>query len=172
MNEIWKDVKDYEGTYQVSNLGRIRSLDRTVFASNGARFYSGKIIKQSIVKGTGYLSFAASIDGKVILLRVHREVMRAFKGDSSLHVNHINGDKLDNRLENLEYVTQLRNTNHYYSDLKDKKYGCFFDKESRKWVASISSKGVTRKLGYFDCKDEAHQAFYNAYLSLHGVKPW
>lgn len=173
MKEVWRDIKGYEGAYQVSNLGRVRSLDREVRAGHGSmRRCKGTYLKPSVDKFTGYMVVTLSKSASLNTLPIHRFVMVTFKGESNLHVNHINGNKLDNRLENLEYVTRLRNTNHYYSDLKNKKYGVSFHKKTSTWRAYIKHNKKLKYLGSFNCKEEAHQAFYNAYLSLHGVKPW
>ena len=101
--EIWKDIPEYEGVYQVSNLGRVRSL---------------KWGKQRILKGgknpKGYSLASLCKDGNVITNKIHRLVMLAFVGESDLQVNHKNGAKSDNRLENLEYCTSSENTQHAY----------------------------------------------------------
>ena len=101
--EIWKDIPEYEGVYQVSNLGRVRSL---------------KWGKQRILKGgknpKGYSLASLCKDGNVITNKIHRLVMLAFVGESDLQVNHINGIKTDNRLENLEYCTGPENIQHAF----------------------------------------------------------
>lgn len=118
MEEIWKDIEGYEGIYRVSTLGRIRSLDRTVECKykNGLVYYKnlkGRIIKPA--KGTsGYLGVGLARGGKVKSKMVHRFVAKAFipiiKGKEE--VNHINGDKHDNRVSNLEWVTPSENHIH------------------------------------------------------------
>lgn len=109
-NEIWEDILGYEGFYQVSNMGRVRSLDRVT--SNGKRRI-GKILKTRLDKD-GYEFLNLSINGKRRIHKVHRLVLETFNptDDSSLEVNHINEIKDDNRLENLEWVTHKQNCNH------------------------------------------------------------
>lgn len=106
--EIWKDIPNYEGYYQVSSLGRVKSL-------NYNRTRKPRVLKQGL-DGYGYPKSCISKDGKAKNIRVHRLVMLAFKGKSELQVNHINGIKTDNRLENLEYCTQSENINHAVSN--------------------------------------------------------
>ena len=108
--EVWRDVKGYEGLYQVSNMGRVKSLERK------DRF--GRVIKERIlepaVTHNGYLRVGLHVDGKRKMLRVHRLVCEAFheNPDNKSEVNHVNEDKTDNRACNLEWSTRTENCNH------------------------------------------------------------
>jgi hypothetical protein len=102
--EIWKDVPEYEGLYQVSNLGRVKSL----------KFGRERILKPQEGK-QGYMHVFLYKEGDVKFYRVHRLMMLAFVGESNLQVNHINGIKTDNRLENLEYCTGSQNIKHAFN---------------------------------------------------------
>ena len=97
-NEIWENVKDYEGLYQVSNLGNVKNI-RT-----------NKILKQS-PHHRGHLRVGLSKNGKTKMYRVHRLVADAFIPNTNNYpvVNHINGNMKDNRVENLEWCTQKYN---------------------------------------------------------------
>ena len=99
--EIWKDVPGHEGLYQVSNLGRVKSL----------RFGKERILKPTPDKD-GYYQVDLWKGGEGKTNKIHRLVMLAFVGESDLEVNHINGIKTDNRLENLEYCTPSENIQH------------------------------------------------------------
>jgi len=105
-NEVWKDIPDYEGIYQASTLGRIRSLPRT-----GTYL---RILKTRINKKTGYERITLLANRKKKDHCIHRLIMLAFVGESDLDVNHKNGIKGDNRLENLEYSTKSENMKHSY----------------------------------------------------------
>lgn len=110
--EIWKDIPNYEGLYQVSNLGRVVSLCYNNNAYN-------KMTKRSvprILKGrlTGkkpnrYLSVALYKEHKVKYFRIHRLVAETFLGKSNLTVNHKDKNVLNNKLDNLEYLTNKDN---------------------------------------------------------------
>ncbi|WP_460670492.1 NUMOD4 motif-containing HNH endonuclease [Larkinella ripae] len=114
--EVWKDVPNYEGHYQVSNLGRMRSLDRPpVYKARGARGFTGQPLSPN-ANQRGYLCISLSRKHKYKRFFVHRIVMHAFVGPipDGYTVNHKNGIKDDNRLENLEYVTQAENNAHAF----------------------------------------------------------
>lgn len=104
LNEIWKDIAGYEGQYQVSNLGRVKSLN---YRQTGRP----AIISYSLV--CGYKRVALSRFNKRKDFFVHRLVWEAFNGPipSGMQVNHINEDKEDNRLDNLNLMSPKENTN-------------------------------------------------------------
>lgn len=110
MEEIWKDIKGYEGIYQVSNLGKIRSLDRFIKTKRGERFYKGKILVGNL--GTnGYKYVVLSVSGKSHTKYIHNLVSSTFLDViEGYDVDHINSIKIDNRLENLRYITHFENS--------------------------------------------------------------
>lgn len=97
--EIWKDIPGYEGLYQISDKGNIFIVNRN------------KLLKGCYDRDS-YKLTALSKNNKKKTFKVHRLVMLAFVGPSPLQVNHINGIKTDNRLENLEYCTHKENMQH------------------------------------------------------------
>ena len=114
IKEIWKPIVGYEGYYEVSNQGKIRSIDRYVKGRGDSTWFrKGKERKQCHYTN-GYLFVCLSVDGNIKQLSTHRIVAAAFLGKSDLEVNHKNGNKDDNRVENLEYVTRHENQIHSY----------------------------------------------------------
>jgi hypothetical protein len=100
--ENWKDIPDYEGLYKVSDLGNVKSL------------ISNRLLKPSPDR-FGYVRFNAIKNKKSKTLRIHRLVMELFKPISTvMQVNHIDGNKLNNRLDNLEWCTDSENKKHAY----------------------------------------------------------
>lgn len=116
-NEIWKDVAGYEGHYQVSSIGRVKSLDRTIQSKLIGDFVKKGILLTPSKRGK-YLKVSLSKDSAIIQYSVHRIVATAFIDNpcNKKCVNHINGIKHDNRVENLEWVTYSENTKHSYTN--------------------------------------------------------
>lgn len=111
--EIWRDIDGYDGMYQVSNQGRVKSLERTFIDKSGRkRAFKECILKPNVVYG-GYLTVSLCAGGKRKKLRVHRLVCEAFhkNPEKKPHVNHINETKTDNRSCNLEWMTATENNN-------------------------------------------------------------
>lgn len=103
--EVWKDIKDYEGLYQVSNLGRVRSLDHySKHCKSGTQFVKGKILKGGEC-GFGYRKVFLCKDGIIKSAIVHRLVAEVFipNLNNLPEVNHINECKWDNTVWNLEW---------------------------------------------------------------------
>lgn len=110
--EIWKDIKGFEGVYQVSNLGRVKSLERFRKGANGSlETVKEKILKPLIDKGYYQVVLCKQSVQKHYL--VHRLVWETFNGQilEGLQVNHINEIKTDNRLSNLNLMTAKENCN-------------------------------------------------------------
>lgn len=114
MEEIWKDVVGYEGRYQVSNLGRVKSL--RMWSSVQRRYCQRERILKQYQNTTGYFQINLKTNGTRRLGLVHRLVAQAFipNLENKREVNHINGIKADNRVENLEWCTSQYNTIHAY----------------------------------------------------------
>jgi|SRR5579859_7994369 len=121
MSERWLPIPGYPG-YEVSDAGRVRSLDRTVAHSHGRglRTIAGSVMRPRKDKH-GYLELMVSVGARRSLRRVHTLVLLAFAGSppgllaahrGGWQVNHINGDVLDNRPANLEWVTMQQNRDH------------------------------------------------------------
>lgn len=111
--EVWKSIPGYEESYEASNMGNVRSIDRTIIRSNGRELNrKGLVMKPSINKD-GYKQIPLSAKGKRKTFRVANLVAIAFMGkQNGLEVDHINGVRDDDRLSNLRWVTHKENCNN------------------------------------------------------------
>lgn len=149
--EIWKDIEGYEGKYQVSNLGRFFSKK------------SNKILKPSNCgRGkNGYLFCGLYNNGKSKPHYIHIETAKYFIGERphGLFVHHIDGNSLNNNVENLEYTTNSRNVAAAY-DSKDRLTGAHKSpSKSGRYYATIWHKKKKHYLGMYDTEQEAHEVY-------------
>lgn len=151
MEEIWKDVVGYEGYYQVSNLGRVRSLDRIVRHKNGIiTKYKSKIISQAKNR-YGYIMVRLSKNCITTSFSVHRLVAIAFidYDENRPEVNHIDGNKENNCVDNLEWCTRSQNIIHACK--KGLRDTC---KKSSIKNFKIASEKNKRKVNQYDLNDK------------------
>lgn len=117
VNERWKDIPGWEGKYQVSSIGNVRTLDYTITNKNGIkRGYKARTLRVKIGP-YGYHYVTLYKNDKPYRRRVHRLVALAFIQNPYGYpqINHIDGDKTNNRIENLEWCTPFMNVHHAYS---------------------------------------------------------
>jgi hypothetical protein len=167
--EVWKDIPGYEGLYQVSNLGRVKSLPRERITANGfVRKYDGKILKCRAPDR--YKLVSLSVNGKIKTYKIHQLVAMAFLNHKpnglELVVDHINDNKLDNRVENLQIVTQRFNCFKTQGKYGSKYKGVCWDKQNNKWRTKIVINGKQKHLGLFKCELSASYAYQKALKEL------
>lgn len=145
MEEIWKDIVGYEGLYQVSNLGRIKSLEREFYIKNQyggiSKRKTKEIIKKQFLTQYGYKSIGLNKGGKETKFQVHRLVAETFipNPEDKPCVNHINCDKTNNKVENLEWCTYSENEKHAYENNLHKKH-----MKGRFGILNPSSKKISQ----------------------------
>ena len=143
MEEVWKDIEGYERLYQVSNLGRIKSL-RRLKDNHGKKQLVEEKIKKSRNHPSGYLVTDLYKDNIARTVYIHRTVAEAFipNIENKETVNHINLNKKDNRVENLEWATPLEQNIHYFnSDVYKNK-----DKVIKRNVIEAMNKANSKKV--------------------------
>lgn len=120
MTETWRFINGYENLYEVSNFGKVRSVSRIITDNHCVRTFKSKNLKPTKHNGKQpYLYVSLSKNGKVKKCFIHRLVAETFIENpfDKLQVNHIDGNPLNNRVDNLEWVTNAENTQHAY-DIK------------------------------------------------------
>lgn len=118
MKEIWKDIEGYEGKYQISNFGRVKSL-------NYKRANCQKVLKEC-VGSKGYLSACLCKNGIAKYYLIHRLVAKSFLDNPKKYpeINHLDGNKQNNKVNNLEWCTRKQNVEHSIKNkLRKSKYG-------------------------------------------------
>lgn len=160
--EIWKDIKNFEGLYQVSNLGRVKSLDRVVIYKNGRkRLFKGKVKNNIFNKKRGYYYITLSKQTKKFTFSIHKLVADNFLGyKEGKVVDHIDNDRTNNNLSNLRFITQRENLS------KREDSGICYHIRHKKWTAHIWLNNKINHLGYFDNKEDAKQARLNALKNI------
>ena len=172
-DEIWKGIPKYDGKYQASSLGRIRCTPQ-VFRSKLKTIKTNYYIVKSSLSNEGYRRVAlTNKQGSKRIMGVHRWIMFAFQGEVSeyIQVNHINGVRDDNRLCNLEYVTQRQNNNHrkiLNPDRFTSKYNGVYNSNRRKGGAKYeSSITFNGKNYYLGSSDSDYELFIRYKKALH-----
>lgn len=164
-NEVWKDIPSYKGYYQVSDLGRVKSLVR--------KWSLKEKISKRQDNGKGYYLSSLSKDGCRKKVLIHQLVAMAFLNHNpcghKVVVDHKDNVSTNNRIGNLQLITQRQNT------IKDKVSksgftGVTFIERSKKWQSQIKINGKNFFLGSFFTKEEACLAYKKASTNLDGVK--
>lgn len=143
MQEVWKDIKDFEGLYVVSNTGKVKSMERFVMNNGGLQRKHERILKSNITK-SGYKMVILCKEGKTYPKSVHRLVAEAFipNPDNKPNVDHIDTNPSNNNVDNLRWVTQQENARnsltrkHISNSKKGHAYwGRPFTEEERKKIS-------------------------------------
>ena len=160
IEEIWRPIEGYEGLYEISNTGRVRSFDRYVKYSNGQiHLHKGRILSP-VIKDNGYL--VVNLQGKIFT--IHRLVAQAFISNinSLPEINHKDEDKTNNRVENLEWCDHKYNMNYGTRNIRAKDtaikngYWSSLSKEEyhRKWYQENKDRICEQKKEYYRKKKE------------------
>lgn len=152
MIEKWKDVVGYEGLYQVSNIGSIKSL----------KFGKEKLLKQSKSK-VGYLTVVLYKNGKQKTHYIHKLVAMSFlnhkPSNYNLVIDHVDNNKENNNLTNLQIITHRKNASKDKKGYTSDYIGVFWCNTNKKWVSRIRLEDTKKHLGYFQNEIDAHLAY-------------
>lgn len=172
--EIWKEIPGSDGFYQVSTKGRVNSYNNNGVASRDGwneslRYRKIPKLKNQQINNKGYFMVCLRVYGKYKTLSVHRLMALTFleNPNNYAYINHIDGNKLNNNIENLEWVSPRENIAHRVKSQKGKysNYpGVSKDKRDGAWWAQINLPGENKNknLGRFKTELEAAQAYQNA----------
>lgn len=163
--EKWKDIVGYEGYYQISNFGRVKSLDRNETNVNGITRKLKGSLKGTFISNYGYVLVTLSKNCKNMAYAVHRLVAEAF----ILHpnyldeVNHKDRNKKNNFLSNLEWCTSRENTHHARRMMKSssKYVGVSYDGQNlqKPWISRITIDSKIKFLGRYETEELALNAY-------------
>jgi len=164
MNEIYKPVPNYEGIYEVSNYGNVRSCERTYTRKDGAIVKKRLRQRSLVVDNLGYVKVELHYH-KRECFKVHRLVLLTFVGNKNLPINHIDGNKKNNRLDNLEYCTYGHNLQHCHdNDLRPKThYNKIICNETNEIFNGVMA--LSRFLGLSHTMVSAHLKYKNTVLN-------
>jgi hypothetical protein len=155
--EKFKDIPNYKGLYQVSNLGRVKSLKRKNVRMN-------RLLKPSLRKG--YFKVTLCKNGQQKAFDIHQLVAIAFLNHKPnnyvLVVDHIDNKPLNNNVENLQIITHRKNTSKDRKGGSSKYVGVCWRKQCKKWDSRIQLKGIRKYLGLFTDEHMAHLAYEKA----------
>jgi len=114
MKEIWKSIKKFNNEYEISNFGRIRSKQKIIMRTNGFPYTRKEKVLKPAISSDGYMRGSVSLMNNLIPYKIHRLVAEefVFKHSDNLEVNHIDGNKLNNHSDNLEWCTHAENCQH------------------------------------------------------------
>jgi len=175
--EEFRDIPGYEGLYQVSNLGNVKSLARTIIRSNDKpQSFKERILKPGNIKN--YLMVVLHNAGKDKNYKVHQLVAMTFlnhipNGHIGLVVDHIDNDSLNNNLENLQLINTRENNSKDRTGGTSQYVGVSWHKPNKNWTAKIWMNGKKKHLGSFKCELEASEAYQKALkdYELDGTMP-
>jgi hypothetical protein len=173
--ENWKDIKGYEGFYQVSDTGRVKSLSRVVKHRNIYMIVKEKILKQC-EGNSGYLKVNLYKESKGKTFFIHILVAMAFLNHTpnghTLVVDHKNNDKIDNILSNLQIITNRHNSSKDRKGGLSKYTGVSYSNKNRNWVSMIYIDAKHTYLGTFDTEHRASIAYNFALTQLDKLKEY
>lgn len=170
MQEQFRDIPGYEGLYQVSNLGNVKSLPRMVLRNGKYPFVCKEKILKFHKNPSGYYCLTLNKDAKKKYFTVHQLVCVAFLNHipcgHELVIDHINDNRLDNRIDNLHLVTQRYNAYKTQGRYSSKHKGVSWHKKKKKWQASIYINNKLKYLGSFKNEHEASLVYQNKLKEL------
>lgn len=153
--EVWKDIVNYEGLYKISNLGRVKSLSKYIIRGN-SNYYTKEKILINKIDGGGYFFVCLCVNQNRKYFKIHKLVAIAFlehkpDGTQKIVVDHIDNDKNNNKLNNLQLLSQRENSSKNHKNKTSKYTGVSLTKRN-KYRSSLTFKGRSVNLGEYNCE--------------------
>ena len=162
MKEIFREIKGYEGLYDISNQGNVKSLN---FRRSGKK----KILKPG-KSPNGYYTVSLAKNGVKKTTTIHQLVAESFlnhkKNGYKIVVDHIDSNPLNNNLNNLQLISQRLNTSKDKKDCSSKYTGVSWSKQQNKWITHIRINGKSKHLGCFINELEASNKYQSTLKTL------
>jgi hypothetical protein len=159
--EIWKDIKGYEGHYQINNFGKVKSLQRQITTSIGSTLKIKESIRKTSISNSGYEMITLTSNRVNKSFSIHSLVFRTFKGDYEGIINHLDENKLNNNISNLEITNHRGNAVYSIDKTKTKSnyIGVYSYFNTGKYTARITINKKRENLGVFNTEEEASEAY-------------
>jgi len=163
--EIWKSIKGYEGIYEVSDLGNVKSLPRIITTNRNRSFVSKEKILKYSKAYAGRLQVVLRKDNISKTFPIHKLVAIAFLNHTPCGygeiVDHIDNDYTNNKTNNLQLITQRENASKDRNGYSSKYVGVDWNKTRKLWRSRIWINGKHFQLGHYEKELEAHNAYEN-----------
>ncbi len=169
-NEIWKDIPEYEGLYQVSNLGNIKSLEKIIYRKRNGNYINKELIMSPPLSNKGYPIVTLTKNKKTKTFKVHSIMAIAFlnykNGIKNMVIDHIDNNKLNNNICNLQIITFRENVSKDRKNKSSKYTGVNWHKRTNKWQSEITINYKKIYLGIFNNEIDAHNAYQDKLKSI------
>ena len=167
LKEVWRPIKGYEGLYEISNMGRVKSLAKEWVAGYGIVRKKPETILKKGIDSNGYF-MVVLCNNNCKTTKVHILVYEHFgsgkRNGRDISIDHIDENRLNNRIDNLQLLTSRENTSKGYrhKETSSKHTGVWWNKEMNKWSAKIRLHGKQKYLGSYAVELEAAIAYRQA----------
>jgi len=164
--EVWKDVIGFEGLYMISSFGRVKSLAGKIIGRGKGTMLSEERILKNRINSHGYYVINLYKNGKCKTFQIHQLVAIYFLNHTQcgykIVVDHVNNDKLNNHVSNLQLISNRLNSSKDRKDGSSQYTGVSWFKKSNKWRSNIRINGKLKHLGYFENEIDASNAYQSA----------
>lgn len=168
--EVWKEVKGYEGLYEISTFGRIKSMERIKLNQGKHPFIQKERILKQCKNGNGYLNVSLNKNSNEYKIETHKLMAYNFLNHEpqkhKLVIDHIDNIRENNKLDNLQIISNRENCSKDKKTGTSKFVGVYFSKKKNRFISEIRIGKVKKYLGSFNCEIEAHLSYQKELKSI------